>query len=226
MCLGGKDLSASNQSQTMGQGDCGASNHWHQTVHAVSDCVSPSNPQWISDWTSREQDTWLSSQVWMWTQVCSTSERAALWGRQLLERPRGQGWLLETMESRDQLREKERERVGKWGKEIQKEREFVCVCLCFCVTIWEQMHKPVTGETVSKTGYWRDPQGRCLCVSASLHLCMCMQREDLGTCTSLGNCVPRCQKLESLGSRGSYCTDRVSASLLEGPTFHKYIYSH
>lgn len=87
------------------------------------------------------------------------------------------------------------------GVQRLTEKEFVCVCLC--VTIRDQMHKPVTGETECQklvTEGIHSAGDR-----VSLHLCV--QREDLGTCTSLGSSVPRCQKLESLGSRGSYYTD-------------------
>lgn len=81
----------------------------------------------------------------------------------------------------------------------ERGRERVCVGGWVGSTIWDQMHKPVTRETECL---------RLATVCVSLHLCV--QREDLGTHTSLGSCVPRSQKLESLGSRGSYCTDRVS----------------
>lgn len=153
----------------------------------------------------REQDTWISRQVWMWTQVLGASECAALWGRQLLEGLRGQGWLLDTMGSRDQLRERE------------NERESVCVSVSLCNNLRPDAQASHWGDWVSRIGYWKDPQCRCLCVSASV-----CAKEDLGTCTSLGSCVPRYQKLESLGSRGVYCIDSVSLTV--GGTHLAYVY--
>lgn len=82
------------------------------------------------------------------------------------------------------------------------------------------MHKPVTGETECQrlvTEGIHSAGDR-----VSLHLCV--QREDLGTCTSLGSSVPRCQKLESLGSRGSYNTDRMSEPCWRDPSSCVYLF--
>lgn len=103
----------------------------------------------------------------------------------------------------------------------EREREWERVCMCVSVSLCNNLRPDAQashwGDWVSRTGYWKDPQCRCLCVSAS----MCA-KEDLGTCTSLGSCVPRCQKLESLGSRGVYCIDSVS--LTAGGTHLAYVY--
>lgn len=192
----GKNLSSSNkretvgwrESQTVGQRDSvsvvpvTADTRLH-TLWVIVCHQSLTNPSKCQTEQVREQNTGLSSHVRKWTPFWGASECASLWGRQLLEGPRGQGWLLETTGSRNQLREREKVRV--------------------CVSDPQSTHWGL--DWVSKTGYRRAPQCRCLCVSAFV----CTEG-GLGAGTSLGICVLSCQKLESLGSRRSYCTDQVS----------------
>lgn len=89
-------------------------------------------------------------------------------------------------------------RAQGWLLETWGEREKKRVCVSDApATHW--------GDWASETGSWRALQCRCLCVSAPV-----CAGGGAGDWYQPWSCVPSCQELESLGSRGSYCTDRAS----------------
>lgn len=130
---------------------CGPSNCRHQTVHTLRVIVyHHAIPSEYQNEQVREQETRLGSQVWKWSQVWGRSECAPLGGRQLLEGPRGQGWLLETTGSRDWLRKslcvcvsvcnnpRPDAQASHWGDCVKDwllkgSTVQVTVCLCICV---------------------------------------------------------------------------------------------